>query len=76
MKIDLTSEQERWVAEAVATGRFAKPQDAIGFAFREAKLAELRATLEASIAEGGENTMEDVRAELARRAKALAAEGY
>ena len=76
MKIELSGEQERWVAEAVASGRFAGPQDAITFAIRETKLAELRRTIEASIAEGGEYSMEDVEADLAKDAEALAAEGY
>lgn len=76
MQIEITAEQERWVEDAIKSGRFAGPRDAIGYAITQAKLTDLRATIEASINEGGENTLADVEAELEKRSAALAAEGF
>ena len=76
MKIELTATQERWVADALSAGRFADPQDAITHAINQLKLADLKRTIEASIAEGGENSMEEVEADLDKLAQTLAAQGY
>ena len=62
MNIELTSDAEAWVRRAIAEGRFASPEDAIRFAIDQAKLDELRQMLAASEEEGGEYTLDEVRA--------------
>jgi Arc/MetJ-type ribon-helix-helix transcriptional regulator len=60
MKVELTPDAANWVRDVVATGRFATAEDAARFAINEAKRAELRAMLEASEAEGGAYSSEEV----------------
>ena len=62
MNIELPSDAEAWVRRAIAEGRFASPEDAIRFAIDQAKLDELRQMLAASEEEGGEYTLDEVRA--------------
>ncbi len=62
MNIELTSDAEAWVRRAIAEGRFASPEDAIRFAIDQAKLDELRQMLAASEEEGGEYSLDEVRA--------------
>ena len=61
MNITLTPEQERWIKQQLDAGHFATAEDAINFAINEAKRADLRATLSASLARGGSHSAEDVR---------------
>ncbi len=60
MKIELTPDAAHWVEHSVASGRFATHEDAVRYAVNETKRAELRAMIEASIAEGGAYSSEDV----------------
>ncbi len=62
MNIELPSDAEAWVRRAIDEGRFASPEDAIRFAIDQAKLDELRQMLAASEEEGGEYTLDEVRA--------------
>jgi toxin ParE1/3/4 len=61
MKVELTPDAAQWVGYSVESGRFATPEDAVRFAVNEAKRAELRALLDASEAEGGEHSSDDMR---------------
>ena len=60
MKIELTPDAAQWVESEVAAGIFPTPEDAVRFAIREAKTNALRAKLDAAVAEGGENSLEEV----------------
>jgi Arc/MetJ-type ribon-helix-helix transcriptional regulator len=60
MKVELTPDAAHWVQDVVATGRFATAEDAVRYAVIRAKRADLRAMVEASIAEGGRYTPADV----------------
>ncbi len=62
MNIELPADAEDWVRRAIAEGRFANPEDAIRFAIDQAKLDELRRKLAAAEEEGGEHTLDEVRA--------------
>ncbi len=62
MNIELPSDAEAWVRRGIAEGRFASPEDAIRLAIDRAKLAELRQMLAAAEEEGGEYTLDEVRA--------------
>jgi Arc/MetJ-type ribon-helix-helix transcriptional regulator len=62
MNIELPSDAEAWVRRGIAEGRFASPEDAIRFAIDQAKLDELRQMLAASEEEGGEYSLDEVRA--------------
>ena len=62
MNIELPSDAEAWVRRAIAEGRIASPEDAIRIAIDQAKLDELRQMLAASEEEGGEYTLDEVRA--------------
>lgn len=61
MKVDLTPDTEQWVKDALAAGRFSSAEDAIRYAVNFAKMAELRAEIEAAEAEGGAFDSEEVR---------------
>jgi Arc/MetJ-type ribon-helix-helix transcriptional regulator len=61
MKVELTPDAAQWVDAAVASGRFATAEDAVRYAINRAKRAELREMLEASEAEGGSYSTENVR---------------
>ncbi len=76
MKIELADDQRWWIEHEVASGRFDTPEAVIAHAIRQAKLAHLRATIQASIAAGGEFSQEEVDASLDEMAAKLAAEGY
>lgn len=67
MNITLTPDQEAWLKAGIAEGHFATPEDAIARAINAAKLVALREMLDASIAEGGDNSADDVRRFLAGR---------
>ena len=76
MKIELADDQRRWIEYEVASGRFDTPEAVIAQAIRQAKLSDLRATIDASIAAGGESSEEDVTAFLDEASERLAREGY
>ena len=76
MKIQLADDQQWWIEHEVASGRFDTPNAVIAYAIRQAKLADLRATIEASIAAGGEYTLEEVMAAVEAKAVQLAKEGH
>ena len=61
MKVELTQDAAQWVEAELAAGRFATAEDAVHYAINRAKRAELREMLDASEAEGGSHTSEDVR---------------
>lgn len=60
MKIELTPDSATWVKAELDAGHFATAEDAVRFAIEQAKLAALRATIEASLARGGSLTADDV----------------
>jgi Arc/MetJ-type ribon-helix-helix transcriptional regulator len=61
MKIELTPDAAHWVEAELAAGTFPTPEDAVRFAINQAKTAALRAKLDAAVAEGGDNSADDVR---------------
>lgn len=61
MKVELTPDAAQWVEAELAAGRFATPEDAVRYAINRAKRDELREMLDASEAEGGEHSSDDVR---------------
>ncbi len=61
MKVELTPDAEQWVQAELAAGRFATAEDAVRYAINRAQRAELREMLDASEAEGGSLTTDDVR---------------
>ena len=75
---------ERWqvfVDRVVKDGRYGSASEVVREGLRlveerEAKLLALRATLDASIAQGGEATDEDLDAALAEKAAELRGRGY
>lgn len=79
MNVSVGARWEGFVDEAVRAGRYGSASEVVREGLRlveerEAKLAVLRATLDASIAAGGEVTNAELDDALARRA-ALLAEG-
>jgi hypothetical protein len=69
MNITLTPDQEAWLRAEIAEGHFTTPEDAISYAINAAKLTDLREMLDASIAQGGDYSADDVRRFLADRRK-------
>jgi Arc/MetJ-type ribon-helix-helix transcriptional regulator len=61
VKVELTPDAAQWVEAELAAGRFPTAEDAIRYAVNYAKMAELRAELEAAEAEGGNFTSDEVR---------------
>ena len=62
MKIELTPDAAHWVEAEVAAGTFPTAEDAVRYAINQAKTIALRAKLDAAVAEGGDNSADDVRA--------------
>lgn len=60
MKVELTPDAQQWVEAMIASGRFATAEDAVRFAINRAKRNELREMLNATEAEGGGYTSDDV----------------
>ncbi|MBF0339282.1 MAG: hypothetical protein HQL05_15795, partial [Nitrospirae bacterium] len=56
MKVELTPDAAQWVETELAAGNFPTAEDAVGYAINHAKIAKLRAELEAAEAEGGRFT--------------------
>jgi Arc/MetJ-type ribon-helix-helix transcriptional regulator len=61
MKVELTPDAAQWVDAAVSAGRFVTPEDAVRYAIDRAKKAELREMLDATEAEGGSYSTDEVR---------------
>ena len=62
MQIELTPDAAHWVEAEVAAGTFPTAEDAVRYAINQAKTIALRAKLDAAVAEGGDNSADDVRA--------------
>jgi antitoxin ParD1/3/4 len=81
LNLSLGDHWEEFVDRMVEAGRFSSAGDVVREGLRlleehEARLAALRATLDASIAYGGEVTEQEVDAALARKAAELRAKGF
>ena len=81
MNVSVGPRWEEFIDDLVKTGRYASAAEVMHEGLRlvqerEAKLKTLRETIEAAIAEGGENTDEDVSAFLEKKYKELKARGY
>ena len=61
MKIELTPDAAHWVQAEIAAGTFPTAEDAVRYAINQAKTIALRAKLDAAVAEGGDNSADDVR---------------
>jgi antitoxin ParD1/3/4 len=81
MNVSIGPRWEDFVARVVRDGRYGSASEVVREGLRlveerEAKLKALRQTLEASLAEGGTFSQEDVGAALSAKAQALSNEGY
>jgi antitoxin ParD1/3/4 len=81
MNVSIGERWEDFVERAVKSGRYSSASEVVREGLRlveerETKLQALRRTLDASIAEGGSCTDDDVAADLEAKAKVLAAEGF
>lgn len=70
MNVSIGERWERYIEELLATGRYASASEIMREGLRlveerEQKLDALRETINASIARGGENSIEDVKAHIA-----------
>ncbi len=80
MNVSIGKRWEEFVEGVVLDGRYSSASEVVREGLRlveerEAKLAALRQTIEASIAEGGARSQEEVSATLSAKAQALANEG-
>lgn len=80
MNVSIGKRWEEFVEGVVQDGRYGSASEVVREGLRlveerEAKLAALRQTIEASIAEGGARSQEDVSAALSAKAQALVNEG-
>ncbi len=80
MNVSIGSRWERFVDEAVKDGRYGSASEVVREGLRlveerEAKLRALRATLDASIAQGGEVSDDELDEALAARSAELTREG-
>ena len=78
MPISLDKRWQIFVKEQVEQGRYKTEAEVIedGLRLVEARLAELRGKLNASIERGGSHTIEDVEAHLDAVAERMKAEGF
>ena len=81
MNVSIGERWEDFVERAVKSGRYSSASEVVREGLRlveerETKLQALRRTLDASIAEEGSCTDDEVAADLEAKAKALAAEGF
>lgn len=81
MDIAVGERWERFLSEVVSEGRYASASEVVleGLRLvelRERKLQDLRATVQASIAEGGSYTSEEVFGALEERLSELAKQGF
>lgn len=80
MNVSIGKRWEEFVEGVVQDGRYGSASEVVREGLRlveerEAKLAALRQTIEASIAEGGARSPDEVSAALSAKAQALANEG-
>lgn len=80
MNVSVGERWERFVEDVVAEGRYASASELVREGLRlveerEAQLKSLRETIRASIARGGSNTAEEVRAHLREQRSARTGEG-
>lgn len=80
MNVSIGDRWERFVERAVKTGRYGSASEVVREGLRlveerEVKLKALRATLEASMAAGGEVSEDDLDAAIAARSEELARKG-
>ena len=80
MNVSIGKRWEEFVEGVVQDGRYGSASEVVREGLRlveerEAKLTALRQTIEASIAEGGARSQDEVSAALSARAQALANEG-
>ena len=61
LKVELTPDAAQWVQAEIAAGTFSTAEDAVRFAINQVKLNALRQTLDATVAEGGSHSADDVR---------------
>ncbi|NGO49695.1 type II toxin-antitoxin system ParD family antitoxin [Allomesorhizobium camelthorni] len=81
MNVSIGERWEGFVTRIVRQGRYGSASEVVREGLRlveerEAKLQALRATLDASIAEGGAHSDDEVEEAIAARAAALADEGF
>jgi antitoxin ParD1/3/4 len=81
MNVSIGERWEKFVEKTVEEGRYSSASEVVREGLRlveerEAKIAALRRTLEASIARGGDISDEELGAALEARAAELAKEGY
>ena len=81
MNVSIGRRWEAFVETVVKDGRYGSASEVVREGLRlveerEAKLKALRQTLEASIAQGGAHSQDDVTAELDAKARALGDEGF
>jgi antitoxin ParD1/3/4 len=81
MNVSIGKRWELFVEEQVKQGRYTSQSEVVREGLRlveerEAKLAELRAMINASLERGGSHTLEEVDAHLDKVAEELRAEGY
>jgi len=81
MNVSIGKRWEEFVDSVVQEGRYGSASEVVREGLRlveerEAKLTALRQTIEASIAEGGTLSQEEVSAALSTKAKALVSEGF
>ena len=80
MNVSIGKRWEEFVEGVVQDGRYGSASEVVREGLRlveerEAKLAALRQTIEASIAEGGARSQDEVSAALSAQARVLASEG-
>ncbi len=81
MNVSIGKRWEEFVEGVVQDGRYGSASEVVREGLRlveerEAKLKALRQTIEASIAEGGALSQEEVTAALSAKAQALASQGF
>ncbi len=81
MNVSIGKRWELFVEEQVKQGRYTSQSEVVREGLRlveerEAKLAELRAMINASIERGGSHTLEELDAHLDKVSEELRAEGY
>jgi antitoxin ParD1/3/4 len=81
MNVSLDERWQRFIEEAVKSGRYRSGSEVVNEGLRlaearDAKLAALRETIQASLAEGGSFTDEEVGQAIEERAAELARQGY
>jgi Arc/MetJ-type ribon-helix-helix transcriptional regulator len=67
LKVELTPDAAQWIEAELAAGTFLTAEDAVRFAISQAKTTALRAKLDAAVAEGGDNSVQDMRVFIGHR---------